>query len=263
MAVPTITIVVHATLFFFLKLSFLKNLIYCPDGMNQADKLPKLLYFNRVAHALEEADPERFSVKTTYFYGWSGRLSYDDRLKAGAHLYKAINKLQEKYKKQYGVRVPVRVITHSHGGNVALNAVRAARSHKDSSFVIDELITFGCPVQQSTSYLAHDSRIKNMYAFYSTGDAMQILDPQGITQKSVQPNRKKVPLFSERVFKPAPHLKNVRVKINGKNLGHTAFMFPSTFIRLLPHALDKVQHQKHSHHHIVSLHLHTHKHPNL
>lgn len=55
-----------------------------------------------------------------YTFGWSGLISQQRRRKEAIRFYNILIEEIEKYKKE-GITPKVRIITHSHGGNVALN----------------------------------------------------------------------------------------------------------------------------------------------
>src|SRR5690242_633485 len=69
----------------------------------------------RIAQRIINSDPKQFDAREFYIYGWSGKLSSDEREKAARHLYEEIKKLRIRYKHQYNTEPVITIITHSHG----------------------------------------------------------------------------------------------------------------------------------------------------
>lgn len=111
-----------------------------------------------------------------YTFGWTGLLSYKQRIKEAKVLYNQLKRRLHLLKKD-GRTPKVRIIAYSHGGNLALN-LGAIRSdcYPNDKFVVDELVVLGMPVQQATSCLVYSSIFKQIYHIYSPGDAVQRLD---------------------------------------------------------------------------------------
>lgn len=170
----------------------------------------------RLAQVLHEAAPKEFPGESFYKYYWNGHLTMEDRQHAAENL--------QRYLK--GHPGPITLIAHSHGCNVALYLAELAK--KDSSLSIDRLILLAPPVQQATKELVRSSCFKKVYSFYSTGDLMQVADPQGIYQ-----GLKSGTFFSERTYPKAPHLIQARVLVHGQSPGHRDFIMP-TFFKHLP-----------------------------
>ncbi len=239
---PPINIWIHGTFFF--PNYMLPKFFYCPAGLNLATVLDTSYHHRMIAQTLAEADPERFPLETFYLFGWSGKLSFPDRKKAAQKLYAALKKLITEYETKYNQKPFIRIITHSHGGNVVLNMAELQNMADD--ILIGELILLGCPVQERTKRLAQDDLLfPNIISLFSTLDTMQVLDPQGLYQKEIheiqkQYEKRKTPLFSEREFESHPNLTQVKLKVNERGLFHIEFML-KRFLRILPTILNEIQ----------------------
>lgn len=232
---PPITVWVHGTRF--LPRNTFKKLDFCPLGFNKASDVESIYYHRTLAIALSEAHPEKFPLETFYLFGWSGDLSFQVREHAGLELYQHLEKLTQDYEEKYKSKPIIRIITHSHGGNVALNL---AVTKKNPSFSIEELIMLACPVQKKTSSLAHNPLFKKIYSLYSTLDSIQIMDPQGFYKANHRNKSTKLaerPLFSQRLFTNASNIVQIKLKINGHGIMHLGFVTRS-FMHLLPSLLQ-------------------------
>lgn len=116
-------------------------------------------------------------TKNSYYtYGWSGLLSYKQRHKEAGLFYRALREELQKFAAQK--RFPkVRLVTYSHGGNLALNlgVIRSTDFPKDR-FIIEELSMIGMPVQYANSCLICHPIFKRIFHMYSAGDHVQRLD---------------------------------------------------------------------------------------
>jgi len=144
-----------------------------------------------------------------YTYGWSGLLSQKSRRIESIKFYNKLSTEIEKLK-QSGINPKIRIIAHSHGGNLVANiaaiTLRQAQGdrelkttkqmqnlisslpskknakkkwyYKPTSAIskIDELILFGTPIQPETDYLFSSATFKKVYNFYSEADVIQTLD---------------------------------------------------------------------------------------
>jgi hypothetical protein len=220
---PYVTIWVHGT-----KLTptlVYANFFYRMPGMHSAKSYEERYHKRQTAELLCQANPEQYSLEQFYFFGWNGKLCFKERKKASQDLYNAILKLILEHEQQYGKKPKIRIITHSHGGNVVLNL---ARHNQNKQLVIDELIMLGCPVQENTKHLIEADCFKRIYSFYSGSDIFQIIDPQGLYKKS-----KSKKIFSERRFNHQNKLRQAHVKSYGRSVMHVEFLcFP--FLRQLP-----------------------------
>jgi predicted esterase len=187
---------------------------------------PKL---KAIATTLICADSEQFQTDHFYLFNWSGKLCFEEREIAAKQLHYDLESLIQSYQKT-GINPYIRIIGHSHGGNVALNL-----AHHKNSFQIDELILLACPVQEKTKFLITKPLFKSIYALYSAFDIIQILDPQGIYKHK----NKTDPLFSNRQFAHQPNLAQMKVKIDRRAISHFEFAQPS-FLKLLPEILKNI-----------------------
>jgi predicted esterase len=224
---PVITIWIHGTRLTFRPL-FQKNRSHnhmlIKARSPQCD--PRL---ETIANTLIYADPEQFQANNFYLFSWSGKLCFEEREAAAKQLHADLEALIQNYKIT-GLNPYIRVIGHSHGGNVALNL-----AHHQNSFQIDELILLACPVQEKTKSLIKDPLFKFIYALYSALDIIQILDPQGIYKHK---NRADT-LFSNRQFAHQPNLAQMKVKIDRRAITHCEFA-QSSFLQLLPEILKNI-----------------------
>lgn len=237
---PPITIWIHGTRQFFSKY-FFHNFFHCHPGINPACTFEEKYHLRDVAKKLAEADSERFSFDTFYFYGWSGKLSFEARHKAAQDLYDDLTEIIDQFKKTYNHDPFIRLITHSHGGNVALHLAEV--KNETCNFEINELIMLAVPVQQRTLELIKDSLFKKIYSIYSTLDTIQIIDPQGFhhwyRHKTGQyKQRVESPFFSERLFPEQDNLLQIKLKMNRRGIGHVEFLM-NHFIKNIPVILDR------------------------
>lgn len=211
---------------------------YCLQGLHSLRVQPESNKYYKFAEILEEEDPARFQVEHFYTYGWSGNLSFQEREQEGAKLYHQLLSLVALYKKMYGQKPRVRIISHSHGGNVALNLV--AEEHKEHKhLIVDELILLACPVQIATVAYAQSPMFKKIYSLYTKFDVIQRIDPQGLYLGKIQ----NTPLFSQQRFPPSDTMIQAELTVARFGLPHVE-MLSERFIRSLPHILTKLEKQK-------------------
>lgn len=242
---PPITIWVHGTFFF--PNYMLPKFFYCPTGLNLATDLDKSYHHRSIAETLAQADPERFPLETFYLFGWSSKLSFPAREEAAKQLYNELKKLIVEYKKKHGQKPVIRIITHSHGGNVALNM--AQWFDPNDEIKIKELILLACPVQERTKQLTQSTLFTNIVSLFSTLDAVQVLDPQGLYPQEIrdmqtQYDKEETPLFSQRAFQAAPNVMQAQIKLNERDIFHIEFML-QRFLQLLPTILDNIEQWQH------------------
>jgi len=227
---PTVTIFIHGTRIF--PKFYAQELFYSPEGFNHISAIEEASHMHSIAHALEESDPQKYSYEQFYTFGWNGNLDFQERKKASEGLYKALKELSAVYIGQYGIRPRLRIITHSHGGNVALNLAVVAKEGQDALFFVDELIMLAVPVQQKTKDLVAEPCFGRIYSLSSSNDVVQVIDPQGLYKQNDN-----VPLFSERYFKAYPHVLQAQIKIQGHFLMHIEFLMEKLF-KHLPAIVD-------------------------
>ena len=107
-----------------------------------------------------------------YTYGWSGLISFTQRLKEAVGLYKALRDLI--YRSN---NCKIRIIGYSHGATLAFN-LAYVREHyyPEDRFAIDEIVDIGMPIFSSTENLAKHPMFKKIYHIYSKVDWVQCLD---------------------------------------------------------------------------------------
>jgi hypothetical protein len=229
----TITIFIHGTRLF--PKFYPQELFYSPEGFKHISLLEEASHMHTIAQTLVKADPKNFNAKSFYTFGWNGNLDFYERKKAAIDLYKSIKELVKAFLIKHGKSPKIRLITHSHGGNVALNLVTVAKELQDASFCIDELILLACPVQEETKACIADPLLGRVYSLCSCNDLLQIIDPQGLYK-----GKEKTPLFSERYFETHPRLLQAKIKHRGRYILHIEFLKKYFYMQLpnILHAMD-------------------------
>lgn len=221
---PIVTIWVHGT-----KLTptiVLKRFFYRIPGMHKASAYDTQYHKRSIVDLLCKTDANNYQFENFYIFGWNGKLCFNQRKHAAQELYDNIQEIIKEHTNILGVPPFIRIITHSHGGNVALNLAKIQK--KKNPIIIDELILLACPVQHKTKKLIQNDCFKKVYAFYSAGDMFQVIDPQGWYKKG-----KSNKTFSERRFEHHEKLRQACIKLNGRPLMHIDFIWTS-FIQHLP-----------------------------
>lgn len=239
-----VTIFIHGTLppEPIRNLPVLDKFFFCPQGLILAETLQNIsgeknYHLAQVPFVLYQSDPENFDLKDFYLFGWSGALSPKARLEAALLLYNNIKELNLHN---------IRLITHSHGGNVALNLKVIAEKHNDNKFKIDELILLACPVQKQTSNYINSHIFKKKYSFHSHLDIIQVIDPQGFHDlyENLKTNNLNInPIFSKRHFNRKDNVVQIQTTINNRNLLHIEFLL-TKFLNFLPVALKTLNFNK-------------------
>lgn len=224
----TVTVWVHGTRL--LTKFGAQELFYSPDGMKAVKDIPENYHMHKIAKKLSELNNERFQFENFYLFGWTGKLSFEKRKEAAKELYKALVELAKEYKKLYGQYPTFRIITHSHGGNVALNLCNFY--DESTPFVVSELVLLACPVQERTKIGIECPLFERAYSFFSKGEFLQVIDPQGLYQ-----GNKIYPLFSKRVFPDNVKLSQAEIKMYGRPILHVEFLL-GHFLYKLPSMLD-------------------------
>lgn len=237
---PPITVWIHGTRFIRRPLfqGFFKGI----PSLKLAKDLPNDYYLHHVSRSLYEAAPEQFPLETFYLFGWSGKLNAGEREEAAKILYGELHRIINEYKAIYHTSPHIRVITHSHGGNIALNLAKFKQP--DENLSIDELILLACPVQVNTKHYIEDQIFQKTYSLYSSLDIAQIIAPQLVhkihhTKRGRIRSELHLPPLSKRRFNTHPRLAQVKIKLNGRALFHSEFSAPH-FMRLLPHILHVI-----------------------
>jgi hypothetical protein len=137
---------------------------------------------------------------------------------------------------RHGKKPRTRLITHSHGCNVALNASDLFAQSEDP-IVIEELVLLACPVQHATADKLKSASFKKIFSLYSTADLTQILDPQGLNLESMPAGGY---IFSNRRFEPQPNLVQAQMRWKGFGLSHIGFV-RQRFAKALPSILAELR----------------------
>lgn len=222
---PTITVFIHGTRIF--PKFYAQELFYSPDGLKNITEIEQESHMHTIAKTLEQKDPQRFTYENFYTFGWNGLLDFTERKKAAENLYKTLKDFSLSYFNQHGSSPRIRLITHSHGGNVALNLALVAQEVGDNKFNIAELILLACPVQEKTKHLSSAALFEKIYSLSSHNDFLQIIDPQGLHQDDTE-----TPLFSERRFPAHQHLLQADIKLSGFSPLHIEFLTQHFFTKL-------------------------------
>jgi len=236
---PPITIWVHGTVL------FKKPPLYETNHKNptliKATDLPIDNRFSTIAHTIVNSDPHHFSLDEFYVFCWSGHFSMKERKRAAEKLHHELVSLVYYYEKRYHTYPTIRIIAHSHGGNVALHM---AKLHTFlSPLSIKSLILLACPVQEKTMHLIDTPMFQRIYSLYSSLDFIQVLAPQLRRPEYIKRTNKhkyKFPTFSSRLFPQHPHVIQAKLKIDNFPISHTYFS-SVTFVEMLPsilHTLD-------------------------
>lgn len=194
---------------------FCKDVAFGKPGIHHIDELPKIALLRKDAQILESGDARRFDANHFYTFGWSGTLSFKAREKAGKQLYDGVCVLLKKYEKKYGKMPKVRILTFSHGGNVALEMVKLLPFF-DKKSVYLELVIVAIPVQKVTEKLIESPYITQSYVISSTRDIVQLVDCYKYKKKRYAPTR----FFDT----SALNCRQIKVTINNRGLGHIDLM---------------------------------------
>jgi len=231
---PPITVWIHGTRFF--PRRALQEAFHGKTGLKHAEAFPRDHYLRAVAETLDAYAPSQFPFDTFYFFGWSGKLNANIREQSAHQLYAELKRISAEYQESYQAIPLIQLITHSHGGNVALNL---ARIEDTNPLCIDRLIMLACPVQTKTMDLIGSPMFEKAYVLYSSLDLVQVIAPQLRKKHYSSKHAIKFPPFSHRRFPSHPHVTQVKVKVNGRALFHNEFNKPH-FVRLLPSILDDI-----------------------
>ena len=236
---PIITVWIHGTTSAARRypFNFIKKALSCPPGLYPAQELDKSYGIRKIVTILSNTDSKNFPFQHFYVFGWSGFLCFQARKQAAKDLYFGLEKLVREYKAKYGLIPIIKIITHSHGGNVALNLAKIHNKCKNNikkEFKIDELILLACPVQTATKKYIKDPLFNRVYSFYSYGDMIQVADPQGLYKNKSQD------IFSGHKFHKDPKLVQKHVSLYGRPIMHIEYLL-SPFLKRLPGMLAKMK----------------------
>lgn len=212
-----VTILVHGTGTGY-KSKVLKFACYCPRGlhkMSDANEHQMGNYYTSKYTILSQSNSDIFDKDHIYNFGWSGHLGFTLRDQEGALLAQAVEDLVQKYKVEDGQYPYVRIVTFSHGGNVALNMGKYFKTI-DHELHID-LIMIAPPVQAATKQLIYSPCFAHVYNIFSDADVIQRIDPQSLYAPVKESNQ----IFSDRYFVDVPcNCKQARITVKDKPVGH-------------------------------------------
>lgn len=228
----TVNVYVHGTQQFGSKM-LPEDIWYCEQGLHHVSHLPDDSMMVKDAQVMHDYGQRRnsleFDIDHYYTYGWSGKLSFDAREQAGYNLYQELKLLLQKYKKEDFDYPKLRIITFSHGGNVALNMVKKL-PFLDGENVELDLVFIACPVQKVTEYLINNPFVSMSYVIYSTCDLLQVADYYTYEGKTYFPNR----TFT--VNKDTRNCYQILVSVNNVPLSHIELCH--AFMRHIPKVLQ-------------------------
>ena len=230
-SLPPITIWIHGSRL--LPKSLFKNFFYSKPGLNHYTQLESIFYQRKIAETIIASNPNKFPAQTFYLFGWSGALSSQERELAAGQLYKDLKVIREHYKALYGCEPVIQIMSHSHGGNIAL-LLQKVKDQDYSNFFIQQLILLACPIQMQTMKYACCPLFGKIYSLYSMLDIFQIADPQGLRRQDPQ-----TPFFSKRLFLPDEKIEQVAVKINQRSIMHMEFI-ALKFLSQLSMIIDEI-----------------------
>jgi hypothetical protein len=250
-ATPYITVWVHGSRAF---KPFDEHIHATPQqGMQTMASLTKKHHIKKLAQMLGDANPVKYPFEHFYAFGWSGDLSFQVRHEEAARLHTELEKLVATYTKKYGHAPFIRIITHSHGGNVALNL--ATIEHPNKEWFINETIILASPVQHLTENLVSSPLFGKIYSFYSTFDTSQVMDPQGLYKAR---NKNYKTIFSQRRFPDNATLIQTKCRINNHGVPHIGFI-SERFIKNMPAIISYLdqweEEQPHTAHEVRQLNL--------
>lgn len=271
---PIVTVFVHGT--FHLPImpkraikfihNFIDTFIFAQKGLHKASSLEehyahtwtKKFHNYHMAKTISQADSERFPFDSFYIFCWSGQLDPHKRFHDARKLHACLKGLVTEYTENYGVEPYIQLITHSHGGNVALNLAQV-NDISAKSVTIDELILLACPVQHETSGFIRHETFKKVYSLHSHWDIIQVIDAQGwipfkkriknwFSGKAAAPAEnteecaKNSCFFSERHFERNPKLVQANINYGMRGMFHVEFISES-FMQQLPALLKSIDEQ--------------------
>jgi hypothetical protein len=227
---PPITIWIHGT--HFSRSSLFTYVFKGKPGLKPATEIANHYKARIIANTLNQNDPVRFPLNTFYIFGWSGKLNANLREKTAHHLYAELKRIITEYEQTYHCTPPIQIISHSHGGNVALNLAKI--KDPQDSLLIDILVLLACPVQIRTVSFIDNPMFQRIYSLYSSLDFVQVIAPQ-IYKKNDNSQKAKLafPPFSNRYFPYRPHITQVKMKVDGNSPWHNDFV-KAPFLQLLP-----------------------------
>lgn len=209
----------------------IRKMVYVEPGLSLAKELPKNYYFAKLAQQLSERDGNNYDLDHFYTYGWhSSNVRPGHRIAEGRLLYERLQELLKNYSRHD--EIIIRCIGFSHGGNVILNMLPHLPFMESKVKV--EVILLATPIQESTRSYINCPYISKAYSVYSDGDWIQRIDAQRFHHNCP----KGASFWSQRTFKDEDCVKQVCLKVNGKNIGHAKYRY---FLQHLPDMLQQIE----------------------
>ena len=232
-----ISVYVHGTLFnwrnLFASIPGAAELTYVPDGLTPVSDLDEKAVARCLAQDFCSRDKRRFVYDNFYAFGWSGKLSFEEREKSAKFLSQELVKLAHEHEERYGIQPIIRLVSFSHGGNVALNLAQFLP--KDIQV---ELVLIACPVQPETENFVLADCFTKIYVISSLNDFAQVADPLNIYRNLKRGDAKKQ-VLSQRFFNHnVDKLKQACVSVNGTYLGHLELF--QLFNKHIPAVLNRL-----------------------
>jgi len=238
---PSITVVIHGTKLFIG--SFYLNYFDGKPQIKHASALPAAKCSSKFLKDVASCPSNAFPYKDLYYFGWSGLISVKEHNKAAEALYDQLVVLSNQYYQKYHVKPHIRIVGHSHGGNLGLRlGLFHARKQKD--ILIDELVMLATPVHRTTAQFGYSPLFKNIYSFYACLDCFQAIAPE-ICESiyddtgTLVLNKRRGYLFSGQTFPTYIPIKQARIKKDGHTITHSDFM-TKEFFCALPALIRKV-----------------------
>lgn len=219
---PYVTVWIHGT-----TLNPLGKYVHTsPLGLSAMASLDDRYRLKKLAKTIAKTDPIKYPFEHFYSFGWQGKLSFKHRQESAEKLHAALEELVKTYKQKYGHAPYIRLITHSHGGNVALNLANVPHTNKE--WYINEAILLACPVQLKTEKLIASPLFGKVYSLYSSLDFFQVVD-----QYSKPGN------FAKRCFPDHEKLMQIRLRVNDHAVGHLWFILEKS-LKHLPTIINSI-----------------------
>lgn len=117
---------------------------------------------------------QKYDYHAYYTFGHSGFMNQAYRRNMAAQLYQEVCDAVKEKKREFDT-VKLQILSHSHGSNIALNlGFEEERCRR--KLVVDDLISFGGPVQVENAVQAFHPMFKRVLNIYSDGDWVQPYD---------------------------------------------------------------------------------------
>lgn len=109
-------------------------------------------------------------------FGWSGYLSNRSRKEFGFKFYDALCDFRDELKNRYNTdEIVLNIVTHSHGGNVAL-FLPEVEQEKKKQLQVNMLYMMGPPIQVETAKNIESLLFKHVIQGFSDADSVQGID---------------------------------------------------------------------------------------